>query len=425
MANGHVHFIGAGGVGVAGVAHIAADLGYQVTGSDAVDSPMLESLRQRGLDVSPTHLESLPGQPDVVVFSSAIPDDNKELAEARRRGIPCLRRGEYLGRLARHFDTVVAVSGSHGKTSTTAMLVHILKNAGKNPGYLVGGQVNGWERSASAGDKKVFVTEVDESDGTQVCTHADFAIVINVEDDHCWGLGGVEKLEQCFEDFAKNAHHVLAWQTETTKRLFDSLPDVSFFQETDIPQGLALPFPGSHWRQNATLAIAVATRLGVSLDLAISALRTFPGVNRRLTFHGKTGDGRGVVIEDYAHHPTELRATLDALREGYPDHALLVIFQPHRYERVKRYGTQFSEILWGVSRTWVVAPFAAWVSDGDGIDPSIIAERIPDGRGVYIQNEPVEIARSVKEYATMVQGPYVIAVIGAGDICRVTDFLLE
>ena len=425
MERKQLHFIGIGGVGVAGLAHLAADLGYEVTGSDAAPSAMLDSLRQRGLNVSDAHLPALPGLPSTVIYSSAIPEDNAELADARRRGIPCMRRGEYLGVLARHFKTVVAVAGSHGKTSTTAMLAHICRKAGLNPGYLVGGKVNGWERSACAGDGSLFITEVDESDGTQVYTHATLAIIVNVEDDHCWGFGGVEKLEQCFTEFAGNAQAVLSWSSPSTRRLFGAMPSARLLDEADMPENLRLPLPGRHWRINAALAVAAAEALGIPRNEAVSGLEDFPGVDRRLSVRGTVLGGRCVVVEDYAHHPTELRATLAALRDGYPGRRLLVVFQPHRFERVRRFGHDFAELLGTADHAWVVAPFSAWVADGDGVDASSIAAQTPGGRAEYVQNLPETIAAAVKHAAEQSGDDCVAVVIGAGDVSRIVPALLK
>ncbi len=420
-----VHFIGAGGVGVAGLAHIAADLGWTVTGSDAAPSPMLETLRARGLAVTAPHGDAVPGEPDAVVYSSAIGADNAELADARRRGLRCVRRGEFLGEMARAFRTVVAVAGSHGKTSTTAMLAHICREAGLAPGFLVGGQVNGWPRAAAAGDGSLLVTEVDESDGTQVFTAASLAVVVNVEDDHCWSHGGVARLQDCFVQFARRAGRVLAWESPTVARLFGGWPTVRLAGPADAPAGLAVPQPGAHNRTDATLALLAAEWLGVPEATALAALATFPGVSRRLSVRQRSADGRRLLVEDYAHHPTELEATLAALRESRPGVPLLVVFQPHRHERVRRYGRRFSELLGAYAeRVWVMAPFAAWTAGGAERAAAAIAGDIPGGRGVYVDGGPEAVAASVRaELARRGEAAYTLAVIGAGDVTRVVPLV--
>lgn len=422
-----VHFIGVGGVGMAGQAHLMADLGWEVSGSDAVESPMLESLRQRGLAVVAPHLDGVPGEPEVVVYSSAIDEGNLELQDARRRGIRCVRRGEFLGELARHFETVVAVSGSHGKTSTAAMLAHVCRASGVEAGYMVGGRVNGWERSAGAGAGRIFVTEVDESDGTQVYTQATLAVVTNVEDDHCWSHGGVEQLEACFVQFARQARQVLAWESPATRRLFGDWPTCRLLGDADKDARMRLPQPGEHNRINATLALAAAERLGIPREAALAALANFPGVSRRLSVRWRSEDGRQELIEDYAHHPTELRATLSALAEQRPGVPLLVVFQPHRHERVRRYGRQFSEILGAYARrVWVMAPFAAWTDGGAEAEARAIATELSGGRGVYVEGGVSAVAAQVRgDMAAWRDRAYTLVVIGAGDVGGVVPRLLE
>jgi UDP-N-acetylmuramate--alanine ligase len=296
------------------------------------------------------------------------------------------------------------------------MIAHICREAGLNPGYLVGGAVNGWERSATAGNGRLLITEVDESDGTQAGFQADIAVVLNVDDDHCWSLGGVEKLEACFAEFGRRAELVVAWRTPTTERLFGDQRQVAFVDEALAVSEGAPPQPGPHNRANGAVAVAVAERLGVGRPAALAALRCFPGVSRRLSERYRSADGRLVIVEDYAHHPAELRATMAALREGYPRHRLLILFQPHRFERVKRYGAAFAELLSAADRAWVVAPFAAWRQDQELADPrEIVRQMRPEAAAGYLANDPAAIAAAV--VPEMLGGQAgVLAVIGAGDV---------
>ena len=329
-----IHFIGAGGVGVAGLAHLCADLGCLVTGSDIADSAMLRSLSKRDISVwlgsSPTRM----GHPDLVVYSAAVPEQDSERLAAKAQGIPQLRRGAFLNELALEFPVRIAVSGSHGKTTTSAMLAHILRESGQQPAYLVGGSVNGWERSASAGAKRIFVTEVDESDASQAGFPATTAIVLNIDDDHSWAIGGSAGLEKCFLDLCSNARHVLAWRTPETERLFGDNPRCALL-DTALPPSAGLPVPGPQFREDAAVALEAARLHGVPHEAALAALRSFPGVSRRMSVRAEFADSR-ILVEDYAHHPAELQATLTALREAYPGYRILVVFQPHRLERVER-----------------------------------------------------------------------------------------
>ncbi len=406
-----VHFVGAGGVGMAGLAHILADWGVTVTGTDAADSAMLASLAARGLDVRVPHGQTVPATADLVVYSNAVPADNPERLDAAAKGIPACLRGEFLARLACHFPTVVSVAGSHGKTTTTAMLAHILRVAGRDPGYLVGGNLPGWPRNASAGAGEILVTEVDESDGTQALMRSSCAVVLNVEDDHCWSVGGVEALERCFQTLAERADQVLAWDSPATRRLFAAHPAALFSGDADLP--LDLPIPGRHNRIDAALAIATASRLGVDPAAAQAALHSFPGVDRRLSVRYRSASGETVVVEDYAHHPTELHAAIAALREGYPRHRLLVVFQPHRFERVLRYTAQFADELSAADQAVVYRPFAAWREDADLADPAEIARRIAGTPARYATEPLTELAQRL---AAAVAGPTVVAIVGAGDI---------
>lgn len=415
---------------MAGLAHICADLGCSVSGSDVADSAMLASLRQRGLDVLVGHDDKLAGQAELLVYSSAVPEDDPERQEAAKRGIASMRRGEFLGELARAFPRTVAVAGSHGKTSVTAMIAHICRQAGMAPGYLVGGLVNGWERAAGAGRGELLLAEVDESDGTQVFFHADIAVILNIDDDHCWSHGGVEALERCFVDFARQARRVVAWRSDNCVRLLGGLEQVTFVDE---PLALSSPIPlalsGRHNRVNGAMAVAVAALLGVPVAQARRALLSYPGVQRRLSERYRRADGRLVVLEDYAHHPAELRATLDALGEAYPGYRRLLLFQPHRYERVKRYAADFAAILAEVEQAWVLAPFAAWRHDEEIADPEAIvrlAREISPGSAVaYLPNDPPRVVATLLAAlsACPAETPQLLALIGAGDISAVWPVL--
>ena len=415
----HVHFVGVGGVGMAGLAHILADLGVAVTGTDAADSAMLATLAARGLAVRSPHGETVPEGADLVVFSNAVPAANAERQDARARGIPSCLRGEFLALLATRFPVVVSVAGSHGKTTTTAMLAHILLAAGLEPGFLVGASVPGWPRAAQAGGGRILVTEVDESDGTQALMRSTHAIVVNVEDDHCWSLGGIEALEECFRTLGRHAEHLIAWDSPATRRLFADHGDAAFLGEDSLPP--EVPMPGRHNRIDAALALAAATRLGVERSAGLATLRSFPGVDRRLSVRCRCRCTGSVLVEDYAHHPTELRATLSALREAYPAHRLHVVFQPHRFERVLRYGAEFAAELSRSDRAVVYRPFAAWREDAALADPAGIARAVQGPPVRYATEGLGELARRAAREA--LGAPTVVAVVGAGDIHALVPLL--
>jgi UDP-N-acetylmuramate--alanine ligase len=405
---------------MAGLAHIVGDAGVHVSGTDAAWSPMLERLEWRGFAVAVGHSADRVAGADLVVYSNAIPATNPELVRAVELGIPTMLRGRFLAEVARFFDCVVSVGGSHGKTTTTAMLAHILLAHGIDAGYLVGGQVNGWTRSARAGDGGILVTEVDESDGTQSLMDSSIAVVTNVEDDHCWSVGGLDGLYACFAEFAARAERVVTWSTGTTCALVREHACAEILGGVDIPAELSLPMGGLHNRMNATLAVRAAAHLGVPYDSGIGALASFPGVSRRLTERFRCDFAGLRLVEDYAHHPTELNAALASVRDGASGGALWVVFQPHRYERVRRYAAAFGHALSAADRVWVVGPFAAWLADEGLADPRAVLESIDPGTPhTYHEGTLASLAADISEKVSQHEGGLVIAVIGAGDVTSI------
>lgn len=401
---------------MAGLAHILIDLGVEVSGSDATDSEMLQRLAVRGANVSVGHDGALVEGADILVYSSAIHDDNPELAAAHEQGIPTCRRGEFLAELAKQFPVVVSVAGSHGKTTTTSMLVHILRHAGLNPGWMVGGFPKNLSRNAGAGGGQILVTEVDESDGTQALMKSTFAIVVNVDDDHAWSLGGIEALEDCFRLLAVRADKLVSWSTDITRRVFAGHGDAEFVTSEMIPEELVLNVPGDFYRINATLAAAVAQHLGVPLQTSIEALGSYEGVARRMSIRYRTPDRLTLVIEDYAHHPAELRSTLEGIRQAWPEYRIIAMFQPHRFERIRMYAAEFSHELSKCSAAIVVSPFAAWTDDSDIADPTVIYEALTTVRGYYTDDITGLGNYLVECGAVDTSIPTVYVVIGAGDV---------
>ena len=416
----HVYFSGCGGVGISGLAHLLLDCGLKVSGSDLLESGFLTSLRRRGASLRLGQTGNLPPGLELFVYSAAVPADNPERLEARRQALPCYSRGEFLALLASYFPRVIAVAGSHGKTSVSAMLTHIAVCAGLSPAYLIGGEVQGWPRNAAYGAGKLLITEVDESDGTQALLKASLAIINNIDDDHCWSLGGEAALELCFRDFAAQAKKVMCWNNIKNQRVLAGLKQVEFL-EPDLAEGCAgLPLPGLHNRLNAAIALQAAKELGIEAAFARQALQSFPGVARRLSQRWRSADGARILVEDYAHHPSELRAGIEALREQWPQHALLIAFQPHRYERIKRYGEEFARLLETAEKAWVVSPFAAWKQDCLIADPKQIVLSInnarAEARAEYIDSAQAEqvSAKILKDISGY--DKFVLAIVGAGNI---------
>ena len=392
---------------MAPLARIALARGYRVAGSDKeLNSKTAELLRMGAVIHAGHDAAHLPEDCDLLVFSSAIPEDNPERTAARLRGIPEMRRGAFLAEIAGDYPVSIAVSGSHGKTSTTAMLVWILQKNGRKPGYLVGGSVDHLH-SGEAGDGSVFVTEADESDGTHVLLRPSIGIIPNIEDDHAWSVGGREQLFQNFRRFAGNCGKVIVPQ-ETAESFFNTA-------------GLDLNVPGpagfcGFMKTDALLAAAGAEALGISREEAFAALADFPGVQRRMTVRYAAEDL--TVIEDYAHHPTEVAAAVAFLREQYPGKHLHLLFQPHRYARLAQYFDRFAEELQKADSVTVAPVFAAWTETGE-LGSAELAEAI-GSQASAPSGSWEEIARQV---LAAIPRSSVLAVLGAGDVEKVFSYL--
>ena len=419
-----VHFIGCGGAGTQPLAMIFHELGYVCSGSDIIENNRTRLLKNAGISVAaPGHrAENLPEQAtsenSLVVYSSAAAPDNPELKEAERRGIKSVRRGEALALAAGNYPVTIAVGGSHGKTSVTSAIVHILTELGMEPGYLIGGNLCGNPVSGTAGSKKIFVSEVDESDSTNALFHADLAVVTNVEDDHSWSVGGTDKLFESFRVFAEKSGKLLYVPGENPERLFKEF-DSKSFRLTAIPEAICThPDWGAFQRENAALAVnAVSIQFPeIKFTEILDAVLSFPGVDRRMTIRKQNENY--TVIEDYAHHPTELRASLSALRERFPERRLVVVFQPHRFARLQRYFNEFAEVLSLADRVFITPVFAAWTGNSN-VDSRDLANAIGASASA-VEGCWEEIGTAVKKELRQND---VAAVIGAGDLPAIFPYL--
>ncbi len=356
-----VHFVGIGGIGMSGIAEVLLQLGYRVTGSDLRASAVTERLARLGARIHEGHDAVHVGDADVVVVSSAVPRDNPEVAEARRRRIPVIPRAEMLAELMR-VKAGIAVAGSHGKTSTTSMLATVLARCGLDPTVIVGGRLETIGSNARLGSGDLLVAEADESDGSFLRLIPTIAVVTGIDREHVDHYGSEEALRDAFAAFcARVPFHGAVVACLDDPGVQSILPRIdrrvltygvtpqADYEARDIePEGFGIRFtlarggepvtavrlriPGRHQVQNALAVLAVADELGLSLRVAAAALEEHPGVDRRLQ---RLGEARGVlVLDDYGHHPREIELTLAALREAVGERRLVVLFQPHRYTRL-------------------------------------------------------------------------------------------
>lgn len=409
-----VHFIGIGGAGMAPLASILLERGVAVTGSDRELNAKTAHLAAAGAKIFAGHdAANLPDNAELAVYSSAVPPENPERQRAAALGIPQLRRGEFLAELAREYRRVVAISGSHGKTSITAMLVHALRGCGFHPGFLIGAALRSGPSSSAGAGSDLFVTEVDESDGTHTLVSPFLGIVPNLDDDHAWSVGGEEALHANFRTFAFRSQKLLYYGAPLPDRLFRTHPDAVRMERRDAPCGPWLGFQA--W--NARLALRAAGLLGADPEQAERALAGFPGVARRLAIRFDSPEL--VIVEDYAHHPAELAGSIATLRSRWPERELQLVFQPHRYARLAKYLPEFAAELTKADSVIVTDVFAAWSETGPVGSADLAAAAGEQVR--YVSGSWREIADAA--LALPAKRPRLLAVVGAGDIEHIFDYL--
>jgi UDP-N-acetylmuramate--alanine ligase len=341
-----LHFIGIGGAGMSGLALVCARLGATVTGSDRSDSSYMERLREAGLEPSVGHdAANLPEGAEVVV-STAIGEDNPELALARERGVEPIHRGALLAELCAE-KRLIAIAGTHGKTTTTAMTVWALRAIGADPAFFVGGEVpglgpGGATANAGWGEGEWVVAEADESDASFLRLRPEVAVVTNVEMDHHTRWGSLAELHEAFRSFIGPARGLVVPADEEMGWLGERAEEARFDAAVPGPPDLQLPVPGQHNLRNARAALGAIELAGLDVGAAAEALGSFAGVHRRLQLKGSRGPVR--IYDDYGHHPTEVRAGLSALRELEPSR-LIAVFQPHLYSRTKALAAEFGAAL--------------------------------------------------------------------------------
>lgn len=427
-----IHLIGVGGAGMSGLAWAANQLGARVTGSDRADSTYMERLRGAGIDVKVGHdPENLPRDAEVVV-STAISEENPELALARELGLTVKHRSELLAELC-SARRQIAVAGTHGKTTTTGMLTHALRELGQEPSFFIGGELPGFGPDGTAansgwGEGEWVVVEADESDGSFLTLDPEIAIVTNIEMDHHARWDNLAQLRQAFYDFAVKARATVlpSGDAELAHSLRESGREVVPFDlTTPGPAELGLSVPGGHNRLNARAAIGALTQAGFSPEDCVRALSTFKGVKRRQEFKGECEGAR--VYDDYAHHPTEVAAAISALREFEPDR-LIAVFQPHLYSRTRIFSQQFGAALSSADEIVVLDVYPAReepvgrLAGVSGLDVLRAAADKAGGKPAFWAPDLESAERIVRGRA---KENSLVVTLGAGDITRLSDRLVQ
>ena len=411
--NAAVHFLGCGGVGTAPLMRIFHQKGFRVSGSDLKENHETLALKQLGLPVfiGEHNAANLPdAEKLLLVHTSAADDTNPEIREAKNRNAAILRRGKALAELTKLYDKVISVSGSHGKTSVTAMLTFVMLELGAKPGYLIGGSVPGLI-SGNAGDGEYFITEADESDGSHTWLDSYIGLVTNVEDDHVWSLGGWDVLQENFRTFARQSKTLLYYANACTDDLFLQHPATIRITENEfVPEEIFSEkennTKGSFQLQNQYTTLRTLEHLGFNRADILKALEDFPGVDRRMSVRLDTPALR--IVEDYAHHPTEVRESLKAMRKTNPGKRMVVVFQPHRYARLERYFEEFVKELSVADQLFIQPVFAAWTGEGRYTSDDLAAA----ANGIALHGTMEEMAQTVRNH--LISGD-LLCVLGAGD----------
>jgi UDP-N-acetylmuramate--alanine ligase len=427
-----LHFVGIGGAGMSGLALVSKALGAEVSGSDQVESAALERLRAAGIEAVAGHdAANLPAGAEVVM-STAIPEDNPELAAARAAGATTLHRADLLGELSRMKRTI-AVSGAHGKTTTASMIAHALRGAGHDPPFLIGGELRSAGTNAAWGTGEWAVIEADESDRSFLKLAREVAVITNVELDHHATYSSLADLEGAFAEFAEPAElRVVGPEVELGGQVLRVGVDEGDFQAQGLellPGGarfevrgtsVQLRVPGRHNVLNALAALAACERAGVQLDEGAATLADFSGAGRRFEEHGHTASG-ALVYDDYAHHPTEVRATLEAARTLAQDRRLIALFQPHLYSRTRALARDFGRALALADVVVVSAVYPARerAEDFPGVSGLLVAQAAADAAA----GGPVwwlpELDQATQMLAAELSERDLLVTLGAGDVDRV------
>ncbi len=437
------HFIGIGGIGMCGLAEVLYKLGAQVTGSDLSSGGRVSAMKALGIKVSLGHEASNVGDADVVVYSSAIRSSNPEIQYAQKHKIPLIPRAEALAELMR-LKRGVAIAGTHGKTTTTSLCSTILIDAGVDPTVLVGGRLSVLDSTACWGKGDFLVAEADESDGSFWRLSPELAVITNIEDDHLDHFGSFENLQQAFYNFAERIPFygalIYCLDDPKTQKLFENFPkpkisygfssgadyqlkniNNSYFlfhgakDLGEIPQAL----PGAYNALNATAALIVAQNIGVDLEVVFKSLKNFQGVDRRYQRHPVKNNI--LVIDDYAHHPTEVKNVILATKKEYPEQRLVCVFQPHRYSRLRDCWDQMKRSFDLSDLTVLADVYPAGESPLEGFNSKALKDVM--GHLSQVHHVAGDLTKVKSKVQSLLQPQDVVLVLGAGDIYKISPEL--
>jgi UDP-N-acetylmuramate--alanine ligase len=447
-AGTRIHFVGIGGVSMSALAEMMHSRGYPVTGSDRQSSELTDRLGKMGMDIRIGHSAETVEDVDMVVYTSAAASNNPEVLRAGERAIPLMKRSEFLGKLTAG-KQMVGIAGTHGKTTTTAMVGAVLDAANLDPTVLVGGLVTGDERNLRLGSQTIWAVEADEFDRSFLTLHPDVAVVTNLEADHLDCYGGLQEIEQAFQQYLDQTHRAAVMCADSPlvntlrvkpdlKRIdyglgdncqlsadhieakgFSSRIRVTF--EGDVLGEILLQIPGLHNVNNALAAVGTGIAMDLEWEAIRSGLESFRGVRRRFEI---LGQAKGItLVSDYAHHPTEISAVLNTARKGW-DGRLVAIFQPHLYSRTRDFAEAFGSALSIADSVWVTDIYAARERAIPGVDGRLLEDwtRKTGHDDVHFVADADDL---MKKVLNDLETDDLVVVMGAGDIDQVAHGLFS
>ena len=449
----NIHFIGIGGIGMSGIAEVLCNLEFSVSGSDLKKSKNTDRLEKVGAKIYEGHRAENVGDAQVVVYSSAVREDNPEVVFAKEKKIPVIARAEMLAELMTLVPYSVAVAGTHGKTSTTSMIATILGHAGLEPTTVVGGVVDTLGSNAKLGTSDWFVTEADESDRSFLMLNPTVSVVTNIDKEHMESYKGMDDVVQCFTDFVNKVPFygacVICLDDPNVQLIIPNIKrrrvtygmtaqaDVSahnirysenfgstftVWKGTEDLGEINLPVPGKHNIYNALASTTVALELDIPFEKIAEAFAKFKNANRRFQFKG---EAKGItIVDDYGHHPTEISATLSAAKSGSGGKRTVVIFQPHRYTRTQELMDEFALCFNNADVLFVSDIYAASEQPIEGITAEVLTENIKKYGHKNVRYIG-EIENAAGQIAGELQAGDLVITLGAGSITRLSDEILE
>ena len=440
-----IHFIGIGGIGMSGMAELLNNLGHIITGSDLSDSDRIQHLKKIGLDISIGHNKKNIKNHDLVVFSSAVNLENSEIIESKKKNIPVIKRSEMLGELLKVKPISVAVAGTHGKTTSSSMLNAILTKSDHKPTLIVGGIVQGLLSNSILGDGDTIIVEADEYDRTLLSLKASMSIVTNIDFEHSDCYENIESLKETFLSFLNSTSfygiNVVCYDDENIKAIINDIrrPYITYgksnncdiryenpqFSENNTKFDLIindynygkceLSVPGEHNILNCLAAVGISKELNIPIDLIKEGIKSYKGVKRRFEVKYKT-ENNITIVDDYAHHPSEVDATINTALAGWNLNNLIVVFQPHLYSRTKEFQKEFSEVLSKADIIILTDIYPAREKEIKGVSSNLILDKIDNSKSFLVRKD--EVAKKISDICSRDD---MIIVMGAGDIRNVTD----